>query len=675
MEHGVTVNIDPPEKVKLSESDRSDYHKGRPSRPTAIPLEQRKFIAWDGEGINLSGEGKPQSYVLFGCSTGDKIIAPGIHTFDLLDFIVEIGIKHPDAFHIGFAFGYDSNMIIKSLNESNLSYLHKNGFVKLKRPNGDRFCITYRKGKSFTVSRYKSQHNRAKNSYAKHTVRIYDVFSFFTTSFINAVEKLLGNEAEGLDIVREGKALRNDFTYDQIDYITKYWLAEIKLLSALAEELRRNLYGAGLRIKDWHGPGALASYVLNQNKIKQHMMRNNDEIRLASRYAYAGGRFEPYKVGRVLGPVYGIDINSAYPYGITQLPSLTEGEWVHESNPKRIAKFGIYHVVLNHSVGFAKPPGPLFHRDEYHNLSYPWLTDGWYWSPEVIGLIHSSKVHILEGWHYIGSKTKPFEWVRDMYNTRQEWKRKGFSSELALKLCMNSLYGKMAQRVGWDEKNNRIPPWHQLEWAGWVTANTRATLYDVMKQIPWKDLIAVETDGIYTTYDPAKLDIKVSKELGEWDITEYEEVIYVQSGLAWLKSAKGWEDKRRGLDANTFTLQQCQEYIQTLEANTIWKPFMGKSSRFITLGQALNSEAPTKVKHCVWETNDREISPGETGKRIHLPTNCSACESGHSAWEKPHDLVIRSLTQIDVMSVPHSIPWEDKDDEQVEWRQYAEANN
>jgi hypothetical protein len=68
---------------------------------------------WDGEGLNLNGKNSPQCYVLFGCSTGEYITSEThLNTFEILDFILKIGQENPDAFHAGFAFGYDGNMII-----------------------------------------------------------------------------------------------------------------------------------------------------------------------------------------------------------------------------------------------------------------------------------------------------------------------------------------------------------------------------------------------------------------------------------------------------------------------------------------------------------------------------------------------------------------------------------
>lgn len=647
------------------------YHKGRNTRPDGVPHELRSFIAWDGEGMNLNGPGKPQSYVLFGCSTGDKVKGPGLSTFQLLDFIIQIGEKHPSAIHCGFAFSYDSNMIVKSLHPRNLEFLHKNGYVKM-RSRGHTYVIQMRTGKWFSVSRYEAKYDRKHNPTAKITVRIFDLFGFFTCSFVKAVEEMLGHDAPGMDIVREGKLARKEFAYDEMDYVEKYWTAEIELLRLVAEELRTRLWGAGLRITSWHGPGALASYSMKTHGIKPHMAVNNDAIREAARYAYAGGRFELYKAGRVTGPIYSLDINSAYPYAIAQLPSLSEGFWQYVENPKRVARFGVYRVRLHKSVGFDLSAGPLFHRDIRHNISYPWTVEGWYWSPEVAGLLNSEHAEVIEGWEYLGANSRPFAWVEDMYEQRREWKAQGNPQQLALKLCMNSLYGKMAQRVGWDEKRNRIPPWHQLEWAGWVTSYTRSMLYSVIRRIPHKALIAVETDGIYTTYPPDRLGIVNSKELGGWETNVYDELIYLQSGLAWLRQGETWTPKRRGLDADSLTLPDTIEYAKTLSPNAEWSPFVARSTRFIGLGAALNSGAPTKVKHCVWETNNREVMPGEKGKRIHFPGTCRACKQGANAYDMAHDLVIRSLSRAGEMTTPHNIPWEGKDDTVSEWREHAQ---
>jgi len=280
------------------------------------------------------------------------------------------------------------------------------------------------------------------------------------------------------------------------------------------------------------------------------------------------------------------------------------------------------------------------------------------------------RYEIVEGWEYYGNKKEPpFEWLKEVYQKRREWKDAGIASQLALKLLMNSIYGKLAQRVGWNEEKRIGPAWHQLEWAGWVTSHCRAMLWDVMSRLPRESILAVETDGLYTTVDPAVLGIKDSKELGGWEVTKYDEILYVQSGMAWLRQGDKWICKRRGLDAKTFSLADCESYLHRLGPAAEWAPFLGSTTRFTGIGAALGSSAPTKVVHCRWHTAEREIRPGQGGKRIHIHAQCKACKDGLTAYQGAHEMSIRSLAYKDPMSHPHNSPWEDAEQTTYDWEE------
>jgi len=664
-----------PEPVKLE-----PYHTGagmHARQSTKLPKD-RQFIAWDGEGAKSDrGPHKPQDYVLFGCSTGEKIIGKTLKTDELLRFIIRVGKKYPGAYHVGFAFDYDANMILKSLPPPKLRLLRKNGSVLISD-----FRVEHVLGKWLQITEYGKNYKRNKND--RFTVRIADIFGFFQCSFVVACKSYIPDHplmAE-LSKIEEGKAERNNFTYDMIDYIESYWTTEIALLLALVERLRDMLYSVDLKVTRWHGPGAIANHVYRRQGIMHHKALTPEPVREAARYGYAGGRFELYRLGRHTD-VYGIDINSAYPAAISRLPSLSEGEWRHVVNPASVAEFGIYHVRLRAFAGPVKKPSPLFHRDAGHNISYPWFVEGWYWTPEiklVLPMLGKRGFEIVEGYEYVGWHTRPFGFVEEMYYERKRLKREGNGAEKALKLALNSLYGKMAQRVGW-ERNGRPPTWHQLEWAGFVTSATRARLYSVIARIPWQNLIAVETDGIYTTANPADLGITDSPNLGEWEFSHYEEMMYVQSGVYFARDReKGWVGKYRGLDNGTLNEELVGDYLKQLgpnpSADNPWPSIVGPTTRFIGYKSALHREdnnmGPMKAHHCVWETTPREISPGEVGKRVHSPKLCAACREGANAYEMPHDLVIRSRAIGDPKSTMHSIPWEDKDNgATAEWRQYA----
>jgi hypothetical protein len=662
-----------PSSYEVETPGQTDLKYLRNVKRRVLDDSGRAFIAWDGEGVNLRGPGRPQSYVLFGNSVDTPIVGlKGLGLWDCLDHIIEAGRRHPGSVHIGYAFGYDSNMIVQNLPPTLLGRLHKQGWVKLKRGH-TQYIVTYRPHKYFQVSHWVP--GRAANT--KVTVRIYDIFTFFMTSFVQAYEDMVGPVQE---ILSAGKDARKDFSIDQIDMIRTYWELEIQNLRELAEKLREHVYSAGLPITEWHGPGALSSLAMKQHGVKAHMKRSNDDVRLASRYAYAAGRFELYKVGRVVGPIYGIDRNSAYPYALTKLPSLAAGEWSYRDSTQwtgggTLRAFGLYHLRLSRGGLTELSPSPLYLRDKHHELYYPWHVEGWYWGPEAMQAVRKG-AKVLESWEFNDTGIRPFAFISPMYSQRQKWKSAENSAQMALKLCMNSMYGKLAQRVGYDPKSGRVPAWHQLEWAGWTTSLTRAAMYSLMEKIRFSDLIAVETDGIYTTMPPSELGITPSTDLGGWSIDVYDEMVYVQSGLAWLRKGEckmgcphdrdairdkrcAWTQKRRGLDWDSFTLDQCLDYVRRLEPNGVWPDYTGYTTRFATMGQALASKNVSS-RHCVWTHAERTISTGRAGKRIHIPAVCQACKSGNTAYDMAHDLAISPrFISNGIRSYPHHIPWEE----------------
>lgn len=86
------------------------------------------------------------------------------------------------------------------------------------------------------------------------------------------------------------------------------------------------------------------------------------------------------------------------------------------------------------------------------------------------------------------------------------------------------------------------------------------------------------------------------------------------------------------------------------------------------MGQALQSATATVEKHCVWQSDIREIDMGGgrgEGKRVHSPLQCRACQSGIRPSEGGHNLLVRSQTvpqyalygDAGLMSAQHYIPW------------------
>jgi hypothetical protein len=652
----------------------------------------RNFVVWDGEGARAPGrERKPQNYVLLGTYDGEEhnyIRGERLSTFACLSFIIETGKAHPGAAHVAFSFNYDVNMILRSLTPKQFEYLSETNHCLIGN-----YRIEHVPDKWFQVTRYGPTYPAIQTD--RVTVRIFDVWGFFQSSLVSALKSVIPAEhplMQRMGEIEAGKELRDQFTYADIEFITDYWKIENVLFYELVNRLRANLYEVGLHIASWHGPGALATHVFRTREIRAHKSDCGPDVYDRARLAYSGGRFERFHVGRYQN-VHGFDINSAYPYAIAQLPSLSTGRWEYRGSVSNISQFGLYHVRIEGPL-IIRAPSPLFRRDHRGDVTYPWRLDGWYWSPEVKALLDTlhtmherdqRAVKILDAWEFIDeSGERPFSFVKEMYAERRALKAAGNGAQMALKLALNSLYGKMAQRAGWERTGN-APRWHQLEWAGWVTSYTRAMLFRVMQSMPYDKLIAVETDGIYCDATPEELGITHSEELGGWEVTAYDELLYIQSGIYAKRQGDEWSIKFRGLDKDSFgktaadTAAYIAEHCKLLTAKTRdWPPVVGKTTRFIGYKNALLRErsqrGPMKIHHCVWETEPVEIACGKIGKRIHSFGICEACRLGLNAYEMPHETVINTpggfRGAFDIQSYPHDIPWMDSD---IAWWRDAET--
>jgi len=615
-------------------------HNAREGRP--------QFIVWDGEGITYHDD-EPQSYVLFGASTGTldyHIKSHALTTDECLSYIIDIERMYPAATHVGFAFKYDAEMILSELPVRSWRYLMRHGFVRWKG-----YRITYHPGKRFTVSKTIDGQ--------RYTATIYDVWGFFQSSFIAACLKWLDDEDRAtLQRVIDGKAKRGKFTADDMPYIEEYWRAENALAVKLVNMLYDALEAADLVPSEWHGPGAIAKVIYNRHKIRTHMARSEhdvrddrdmklaslpEEVNHASRIAYLGGHFECYQIGHHDKPVWQYDINSAYPHAISLLPDLSDGEWEYVREPTfNPDMYALWRITYDaYDSRLITRAFPLPYRDERGCVAFPMTTDVWVWTPEAALVANDHHAHISEAWIYHpGSDLRPFDFVREMYAERRYRKAHGDPSEKALKLALNSLYGKMAQRAGWQD-GRPLPRFHQLEWAGYVTSYTRAMIYDAIRQAG-DNTIAVETDAIFST---VPLDLPVSTNLGDWECTEHEWITYLTSGMYWTDTKSAY----RGMDPDSLTHETAIRWLSESTAHKWRKPIVGSTTRFIGAGAGLGTK-----RHRQWITENRSVWVGWMGKRFHGADACGACRSGASGSETLHRTAVAVAGGI---SHPHALPW------------------
>jgi hypothetical protein len=225
-------------------------------------------------------------------------------------------------------------------------------------------------------------------------------------------------------------------------------------------------------------------------------------------------------------------------------------------------------------------------------------------------------IEILDGWTYETEELSAFMFLEEMFNLRREAKREGNPAQLAYKLGMNSLYGKLAQLIGWDQEQNLPPKYHHQWYAGHTTSWTRARIYLAMMQQP-DAIVSCETDSVAST---VPLDLKLGTYLGEWDSSEYDEMVYVQSGIYFARTTGSdqWDiAKTRGtakLGIHRITVEQALSVLPVLE------PIRTVNRRYG--GMAGYIDHPN---HWQWFDQAITIKWGAEGKRRHAPELCPDC--------------------------------------------------
>ena len=522
-------------------SKRIDKRKGRPER-IGKSLDLRKgrperrhlgFIGVDGEG-DKDADGYERYWLL---RVGDEEIEspPGerLTTEQCLDFL--FNCRKPGYFLVGFALNYDVDHILRDLPDEQFTSARTEKDGAWWWGKNYKYQIKRVKSKFLQVTRF--PHGPGKGQ----KITLYDSFSFFQSSFHKALTDWQIGSEEELAFIAEMKALRGDFASVDQARIKSYNELECRLLSDLMVKFDATIQEAiGVRLRAWHGPGALAKATLKAKGIAPAIKEWQDAV-LPPKFtdavcrAFFGGWFQLFKVGH-FGECRQIDINSAYPDQTRNLPAL--GGTVSHTTQYDPNAYAVWHVTWNVEPKVERGASvkvsvlnPFPYRSKDGRITRPPWGNGWYWQDEVrLALkLYGDAITVVEGWVYTPpTEERPFEeLVNDLYNTRLSLGKK--TAGMPIKLFLNSIYGVLAQSPIHGEKALGC-----LMWAGMITSGTRAKLYEVAMRNP-DDAIYAATDGLLTE---AIADLPYSKQLGEWDQDEYSSAAVYQPGIYKLDGEK-----------------------------------------------------------------------------------------------------------------------------------------
>ena len=567
---------------------------------TVSKWDRRHIVAWDGEGANL--ETGKHIYNLLANSHGKYILNhDGLTTQQCFDYFLKY--SNDKAINVIYGGSYDVNMILITLQETEdkLRRLWQTGTCFWKG-----YAISYSHRKRFSVSQLTRRTNRRIRNFV-----LWDVLGYFQSSFVKACRKWLGEDFAGqmqvFDEIQAMKDKRSTFDTANIDAIIKYNYVECQMLVLLVTKLFEAMDEAGIRLTRFDGAGSIASALFKANNVLAHKGTIPDDVQRWSQFAYGGGRIETPMVGNdETTKVYRYDINSAYPSEALWLPSYAGGSWSFEDewndNDSSI-------VDVEWSYSNIAPFYPLWYRAKDGSILYPRQGRGRYFGVEIRALYENytegTDFTIVQACNYYPAiDAKPFAFLRSAYRQRQIFKERGSMAHEALKLGMNSVYGKLAQQAGY--RHGRIPTYHHLLWAGQITAATRAKIYRAAMQNP-SSVIAFATDAIITL-DPFVL--STGNTLGEWSPETFTGVTVVQAGVYWLRLPTGqWTDKYRGFDHGTLIREEVvRSWLETRE-------YRATLTRFYGLGSAIGMNTFTKYWRC-WRTEERRLNLIPDGKRV-----------------------------------------------------------
>lgn len=488
---------------------------------------QRPFVAYDGEGFR-------DKYILLANSLGETLVnRKGLSTRDCLNLLSR-RYDRP-VFRVFYGFDYDINHIVADLPPDKLARLLDNEVVKYLG-----HTLQYFPGKIFVVN----------------NIQYFDVVAFFQRSFIKTVELMLGKDAVSEQLTK-GKNARGNFARWSTEKIISYNEEELDLLVNVMDKFRECLTAADIDLGQWYGPGAVANLWMKRYGIQTPKVP--EAVEDALNHAYYGGRFEQIRLGKT-APVYEYDIRSAYPAAMSTMPVFNT--WSHTNAYIPNYPYAVYRVDVDLRGWFLKETSnlqidrevtngvnhpalsflPLPMRNKGGVICFPLIARGWYWQSElqlVYDFFPDARITVHEGYVANVLDKYPFEWVEDMYNYRLELKNAGNLAEYGIKVGLNSLYGKTAQRVGRRR-------YHSLAWAGFITSSVRSKIARVgysggariggQRRHSATNIVGFATDAIFST---SPLNVPISTSLGEWEEIQLRSGIFVQSGVYRLKKKDG----------------------------------------------------------------------------------------------------------------------------------------
>lgn len=363
----------------------------------------------------------------------------------------------------------------------------------------------------------------------KHSVAFYDIAQFYGTSLNEAAMYYLGKEKRDMPT----KTFTREYVNKQWNKLADYCLQDAILTKELAD------YFIDMLITDFdiypqklYSTGYIAGLHFARTcdlvDVKRYYRYHKECLEYAY-LSYAGGKFETYQRG--FGTFYQYDINSAYPYEISQLQDIRQAGIFKSSEYQAQATYGFIKCRLILSNDYSPIPLKIDNVNRYPIGSFTKIIT----KTEYDYLVsRGDRVDIIEAWWIVCNGKYPYKAeVERLFELKKLYKKTDKLRYMLVKILLNSFYGKFIQVTAKWQKDKIVYD------AGWlfnpiyasvITANTRVKLCQVCDKYD-KYTVAVHTDSIITSIDLSNNGLPISENLGDWNCENSGYGVIVGSGV------------------------------------------------------------------------------------------------------------------------------------------------
>lgn len=431
--------------------------------------------------------------------------------------------KYQNSWNFFYNIDYDVGVILKLLGNELYKYKRKR---KLQF-EFQGYKLSYFPNKCFKIQK------------GHHSAVFFDIAQFYDHKSLPVAyqENIAKLDSEYLEIKSKRAEFSPTFYRRNTRRVRNYCIQDCILTKQLSEKWIR-LFQSAFEFYParWTSSGYLAEKVLiNHGILFPKFDSTPYEIQDLAFRCYFGGRFEILKRG-FIGAAHLYDINSAYPFALTQIPDITKGKWIKRKSIHPDAKLGFFHIMANIPDLKPVPPFPFRTRNQ---IIFPSGKFETYVTLAELRACENSKFYkILNSYQFISeSDDYPYkEFIEKMYQKRLELKQKQDPMQLPIKVILNSIYGKTGQKVERIIGNLFNPVIFSF-----ITGFVRAQLYRfVIENDMEKDVVAFATDSIITR---KKLDVD-STRLGDFKLEKSADDVFVLQNGFYRFDGK-W--KQRGL--------------------------------------------------------------------------------------------------------------------------------